>query len=56
MEGEADMVVESIGFFRVAHDDMQELIAITLSMSEGAGRSASYDDVLRQMVRAGRFG
>jgi choline kinase len=25
-------------------------------MSVGAGRSASYDDVLRRMVRAGRFG
>jgi len=55
-KGEADMVGESIGFFKVAHDDLPELIAITLNMSAGAGRSASYDDVLRQMVQAGRFG
>jgi choline kinase len=55
-KGEADMVGESIGFFKVAHDDLPELIAITLSTGEGPGRSASYDDVLRQMVRAGRFG
>jgi choline kinase len=55
-KGEADMVGESIGFFKVAHDDLPELIAITLNMSAGAGRSASYDDVLRQMVQARRFG
>lgn len=54
-KGEADMVGESIGFFKIAHDDLPELIAITLNMSAG-GRSASYDDVLRQMVQAGRFG
>ena len=55
-KGEADMVGESIGFFKVAQDDLPELIAITLRMSVGAERSASYDDVLRQMVQAGRFG
>ena len=55
-KGEADMVGESIGFFKVAHEDLPELIAITLEMSAGAGRSASYDDALRQMVQAGRFG
>jgi choline kinase len=55
-EGDADVVGESIGFFKVAHDDLPELIAITLNMSEGAGRSASYDDALRQLVQAGRFG
>jgi len=55
-KGEADMVGESIGFFKLAHADLPELIAITVNMSAGVGRSASYDDVLRQMVQAGRFG
>jgi choline kinase len=55
-KGDADMVGESIGFFKVAHEDLPELIALTLNMSTGAGRSASYDDVLRRMVQAGRFG
>ena len=55
-KGEADAVGESIGFFKLAHEDLPELMAITQRMSEGAGRSASYDEVLRQMVRAGRFG
>jgi len=54
-KGEADMIGESIGFFKVAHDDLSELIAITLNMIGNVGRSASYDDVLRRMVQAGRF-
>jgi choline kinase len=55
-KGEAETVGESVGFFKVAAKDMGELISLTQSMSIGAGRSASYDDVLRRMVRAGRFG
>jgi len=54
--GEADTVGESIGFFKVAHEDLPGLIDIVLSMTSGAARAASYDEVLRQMVRAGRFG
>jgi choline kinase len=54
-KGEADIVGESIGFFKMAHDDLPDLIDRTLKMS-AAARSASLDDVLRQMVQAGRFG
>lgn len=54
--GEAGQVGESIGFFKVAGGDVRELTGLAQSMSAGAGRSASYDDVLRRMVQAGRFG
>jgi CDP-L-myo-inositol myo-inositolphosphotransferase len=55
-KGEAETAGESIGFFKVAADDLRELISLAQTMSAGAGRSASYDDVLRRMVQAGRFG
>jgi choline kinase len=55
-KGEAETVGESIGFFKVAADDVRELILLVQTMSAGAGRAASYDDVLRRMVQAGRFG
>jgi choline kinase len=55
-KGEAETVGESIGFFKVATDDVRELISLARTMSIGAGRSSSYDDVLRRMVQAGRFG
>lgn len=55
-QGKADQIGESIGFFKVAPDDVGELIALTQAMSGGMGRSASYDDVLRRMVQTGRFG
>jgi len=54
--GEAEQIGESIGFFKVSPDDLPELIRFTQSMSAGKGRSASYDDVLRKLVQAGRFG
>ena len=54
--GEAEQVGESIGFFKVSPDDLPDLISFTQSMSSGKGRSASYDDVLRKLVQAGRFG
>jgi len=54
-KGKADVVGESVGFFKMAHRDLPELIARTQDMSVGA-RSASLDDILRQMVQAGRFG
>jgi len=55
-KGAAETVGESVGFFKVADDDVRELISLTQSMSVGAGRAASYDDVVRRMVQAGRFG
>jgi choline kinase len=54
--GEAEQIGESIGFFKVSPDDLPDLISFTQSMSAGKGRSASYDDVLRKLVQAGRFG
>jgi len=55
-QGKAEQIGESIGFFKVSADDLPELIQLTQSMSTGKGRSASYDDVLRKLVQAGRFG
>jgi choline kinase len=55
-KGEAESVGESIGFFKLAAADVRELISLTQTMSVGAGRSASYDDILRRLVQAGRFG
>jgi choline kinase len=55
-QGEAEQIGESIGFFKVSPDDLPDLISFTQSMSAAKGRSASYDDVLRKMVQAGRFG
>jgi len=55
-QGNAETVGESVGFFKVASHDLRELITLTQAVSVGVGRSASYDDVLRRMVQAGRFG
>jgi len=55
-KGEAAQVGESIGFFKVSPEDLLDLINLTQSMSAGKGRAASYDDVLRKLVQAGRFG
>jgi len=54
--GEAEQVGESVGFFKVSPDDLPDLIRFTQTMSAGEGRAASYDDVLRNLVQAGRFG
>ena len=55
-QGQAEQIGESIGFFKVSPRDLPELISTTQSMSAGKGRSASYDEVLRKLVQAGRFG
>lgn len=55
-QGEAEQIGESIGFFKMSAGDLPELIRLTQSLSTGKGRSASYDDVLRKLVQAGRFG
>ncbi len=54
--GEADQVGESIGFFKVDPADLPFLIEQTKKRATGPGRQDSYDDVLREMVLAGRFG
>jgi len=54
--GEADTVGESIGFFKVGQADLPLLVAETRARARGAGRAESYDDILRVLVKAGRFG
>jgi choline kinase len=54
--GEADFVGESIGFFKIGPRDLAMLIAETRARSAGTDVRDSYDDVLRALVLAGRFG
>jgi choline kinase len=54
--GEADIVGESIGFFKIAPEDVPMLAAETAARSGGAHCRDSYDDALRALVVAGRFG
>ena len=54
--GDADLVGESIGFFKIAAEDLPLLVSETRTRSTGARCSDSYDDALRAMVLAGRFG
>lgn len=54
--GEADSVGESIGFFKVDTADLPQLITETKACATGAGRTQSYDDILRVLVQDGRFG
>ena len=56
--GDAELVGESVGFFKVAPDDIPLLVAETTRRAAGTGaeRAESYDDVLRALVVAGRFG
>jgi choline kinase len=54
--GKADTIGESIGFFKVNVADLPELIRETKSRVVAPRRSDSYDDVLRVLVKEGRFG
>jgi len=54
--GTADLIGESVGFFKVDRLDLPELIRETEARQFGAGRNESYDDILRVLVKAGRFG
>lgn len=54
--GQADFVGESVGFFKIGPDDLPVLIEETRARSAGGEVRDSYDDVLRAMVLAGRFG
>ena len=53
--GEAEAVGESIGFFKVAAADLPMLIDETKARAVGVGRSDSYDEIIRALVKAGRF-
>ncbi len=54
--GLADRVGESVGFFKLAAADVPLLMQETRSRTVGRGRLDSLDEVLRALVRAGRFG
>ena len=54
--GDADFVGESIGFFKIAPVDFSLLVKETHARSRGSICEDSYDDVLRTLVLAGRFG
>jgi len=54
--GEADFVGESIGFFKIEPADLPTLAAETRARCVGEDCSDSYDDALRALVQAGRFG
>ncbi|HWM23206.1 MAG TPA: NTP transferase domain-containing protein [Chthoniobacterales bacterium] len=54
--GPADFVGESIGFFKIGPGDLPLLIDETRARSAGSEVGDSYDDVLRAMVLADRFG
>ena len=55
-KGHADIVGESVGFFRIDPAHVPFLVRETRARSEGAGRADSYDEILRAMVVAGLFG
>jgi choline kinase len=54
--GDADFVGESIGFFKIAPADFPLLIKETQARSRDSICADSYDDVLKALVLAGRFG
>lgn len=53
--GHADAVGESVGFFKVAGEDMPLLVERTRTRLRNGNRHDSYDEVLRDLVVAGRF-
>lgn len=55
-QGEADQIGESIGFFKVSPADLKMIAAETRRRIAGEGRLDSYDHVLRELVKDGRFG
>jgi choline kinase len=54
--GQAEQIGESVGFFKMAVEDLPELIHETRQRMTGANRESSYDEVLRVMAQRGRFG
>lgn len=53
-KGESEVIGESVGFFKVAADDLPALVTET-RMRSAHSRNDSYDDVLRAMVQRGLF-
>jgi choline kinase len=55
-KGNADLVGESIGFFKLHPADIPRLTDETRSRVVGTGRLESYDEVIRALVKADCFG
>jgi len=55
-KGQADAVGESIGFFKIAPADVPLLEQETRRRTIGERRRESYDEIIRALVLAGRFG
>lgn len=54
--GEADLIGESVGLFKIGVADLPLLEKETEQRVSGHRRKESYDEVLRALVLAGRFG
>lgn len=54
-KGDAELIGESIGFFRVHAADLPVLVDETLDRTQGPGRAESYDEIIRAMVKRGVF-
>jgi choline kinase len=54
--GQADLVGESIGFFKMHPEELEALIQDTCARAEGSGRGVSYDEAIRTLVKADRLG
>ena len=55
-QGEADLVGESIGFFKIDPADIPLFIEETRRRTTGERRKESYDEILRALVLEGRLG
>ena len=55
-QGTSDVVGESVGFFKIDPIDIPLLEEETLKRCTGERRRESYDEIIRAMVLAGRFG
>ena len=55
-KGVADRVGESVGFFKVAPEDLTVIIDATRIRQAGLARRDSLDEILRDGIRAGVFG
>jgi len=55
-KGKAEAVGESIGFFKLSRADIPLFIKETQARTKGKRRLESYDEIIRALVKAGRFG
>lgn len=55
-KGDADEVGESVGFFKIDPTDIPLVVGETEKRATGERRRESYDEIIRALVLAGRFG